>query len=99
LEPTFFTKFKIGTKINNMLHELKVDKKFFYDLEQGRKTFEIRFNDRDFKVGDRLSLREWDSEKKEYTKNFMSPLSRRITYILEGGQYGIEKGYVILQLK
>lgn len=82
-----------------MVHELKVDKQFFHDIEIGRKTFEVRLNDRNFKVGDGVSLKEWDSEKKEYTKNFMSPLSRRITFILQGGQYGIKKGYVVLQLK
>lgn len=42
-------------------HELKIDPQYFEAIADGRKTFEIRKNDRNYKVGDRLVLREYDS--------------------------------------
>ncbi|WP_444812245.1 DUF3850 domain-containing protein, partial [Streptococcus canis] len=39
---------------------------YFEAIMDGTKTFECRYNDRDFKVGDELLLREYDP-KKGYT--------------------------------
>ena len=44
-------------------HELKIHPTFFKDVVSGHKTFELRKNDRDYKLGDALLLREWDNEK------------------------------------
>lgn len=41
------------------VHELKLNTKYYDDVKKGLKTFEIRKNDRDFKVGDVLSLTRW----------------------------------------
>lgn len=49
------------------LHELKIWPEYFKPVMEGFKTFEVRFNDRKFKVGDYVTLKEWDKEKKEYT--------------------------------
>lgn len=40
------------------IHQLKCDYKYFESMLLGKKTFEIRKNDRDFQVGDRLCLME-----------------------------------------
>ena len=40
-------------------HDLKVWPEFYADLRSGRKLFELRRADRDFKVHDWLRLREW----------------------------------------
>jgi hypothetical protein len=41
-------------------HELKTWPEFFEQTRNGRKRFELRRHDRDFKVGDELLLKEWD---------------------------------------
>ena len=46
-----------------MIHELKILTEYFEAVASGRKRFEIRKNDRDYKVGDRLYLREWNGEE------------------------------------
>ncbi len=78
------------------IHELKTWRGYYSQVLYDFKTFEVRKNDRDFKEGDWLKLREWDNQLGEYTGQF---LYRRIGYILHGGQFGIEKGYVVMQLK
>lgn len=44
-------------------HELKILSKYFWDIVVEQKTFEIRKNDRDFQVGDRLILKEFKRGK------------------------------------
>ena len=41
-------------------HELKLDIRYFDDVKSGKKNFDIRNNDRDFKVGDILELKRFD---------------------------------------
>lgn len=41
------------------VHDLKVWPEFFEALVDGRKTFEIRKNDRGFRLGDKLRLQEF----------------------------------------
>ena len=76
-----------------MLHELKTWPKYFNDIKSGLKTFEIRKHDRPFKVGDILELKEFNPDTKEYTEN---SILKQITYILSGGNFGIDSDYVIL---
>lgn len=42
-----------------VIHELKCWPEFFEPLSKGAKTGEIRFNDRNFQVGDVIDFREW----------------------------------------
>lgn len=46
-----------------MIHALKTLPEYFEAVRKGDKTFELRENDRDFRVGDYLALNEWDGEK------------------------------------
>jgi len=78
-----------------LVHELKVLPQYFKPLVMGKKTFEIRKADRDFKVGDTLVLREWDGEK--YTGSYVR---KYITYILRNcPEYGLMDGYCILAFR
>lgn len=43
-----------------MIHQLKILPNYFEEVITGRKTFELRLNDRLFKEGDFLALNEWD---------------------------------------
>lgn len=42
-----------------MIHELKTWPRFFEAIKTGRKTFEVRKDDRGFMPGHTLKLREW----------------------------------------
>jgi len=48
-------------------HSLKTWSRYYKEVVGGRKKFEIRNNDRDFQVGDRVILREWLPRAKRYT--------------------------------
>lgn len=78
-----------------MTHELKILPKWFEDVKSGKKNFEIRRADRDFKVGDTLVLKEY--EKGRYTGR---EIERTIQYIYKGdGSYGLSEEFWILGLK
>lgn len=50
------------------LHDLKCWPQFFDAIETGRKRHDLRrAHDRDFRVGDRLRLREFDPQTQRYT--------------------------------
>ena len=48
-------------------HKLKTWPIPFWEVIAGSKTFEVRRNDRDFKVGDLLLLQEYEPALKKYT--------------------------------
>jgi hypothetical protein len=79
-----------------MLHNLKTWPEFYTAIEAGEKTFDIRKDDRGFKVGDFLLLFEYLSEEKTFTGRVQFV---EVTYVLKGGQWGIVDGYVILGIK
>ncbi len=74
-------------------HELKCWPVFYGLLRAGRKTFEIRKNDRDFRPLDKLVLREWDPKTGKYTES--DPVEATITYLTDFAQV---PGYVVLGL-
>lgn len=78
------------------IHELKTHPQYFRKTLIGCKPFEIRLNDRDFKIGDTVILKEWDEDCGEYTGR---ELSGRIRYILHDNFVGISKGYIAFTLE
>lgn len=75
-----------------IIHKLKLQQPFFDDVYFNEKNFEVRKDDRDFKIGDILKFVEYPSEKPKF-------FLRQIIYILRGGDFGIKRGYVVLGLK
>ena len=47
----------------NNIHRVKILPIFFKAIIQNRKPFEIRKNDRNYKIGDDVILHEWENEK------------------------------------
>lgn len=76
-------------------HDLKTWPEYFRRVFNGQKMFEVRKNDRDFQIGDFVNLREYDPKTETYTGR---EILFRIAYILHGGEFGIEKGYCVMQL-
>lgn len=75
-----------------MTHSLKILPEYYDAVHAGLKKFEVRFNDRDFHVGDFIILREWNNEK--YTGR---AIHCWITYILDDARF-CKPGYVILSI-
>lgn len=78
------------------IHNLKCWPESFKPIVSGKKTFDIRFNDRGFKVRDQLILEEYDPAKKAYTGR---RLKATISYILANTiDFGLSEGYACLSL-
>lgn len=78
------------------VHLLKITPVYFMEVYSGLKTFEVRVADRDYRVGDELILQEYIMENKKYTGRLFSVT---VTYILEGGQFGILPGHVVMSIE
>lgn len=61
-------------------HELKLWPRWFEDVSSGKKTFEVRVNDRNFRVGDAVVFREYDPVSANYTGR---RISARISYLID----------------
>ena len=77
------------------VHKLKTWPPYFAAIESGEKNFEVRRDDRGFQKGDYLELVFHDIDN-QWRKR--EPIHKRITWILTGGQFGIEPGYVVMGL-
>lgn len=78
-------------------HDLKIFEKYFQPVVDGNKRSEVRLNDRDYQIGDTITLREGvpDAAEEGYFKYSGREISAVITYIED---YGCQLGYVCLSL-
>jgi hypothetical protein len=74
-------------------HELKILPMHLQYIVDGLKTFELRRNDRCFKVGDRLKLRGWIDGR--YTGSYYAVT---VMSMLENFE-GLKDGYCILSIR
>jgi hypothetical protein len=80
-------------------HRLKTSAEFWDAIYLKIKPFEIRRDDRGFKVGDILVLEKYGDVAGDYVRDsggHIVTLRQRITYVLPGGQFGIEPGFSVL---
>lgn len=75
------------------VHTIKLAKMYYEDVKSGKKSFELRKNDRGYKQGDILRMLEY--AEGEWTGREMVV---EVTYLLED-YAGLEEGYCIMALK
>lgn len=82
-----------------MIHRLKAWPEFFEPLRTEEKTFEIRKNDRGYKVGDVLIISEFDPSKPDPEMAYTGrTVTRLVTYVTSFPD-GLRDGYVCLGLR
>lgn len=75
------------------VHTIKLAKMYYEDVKSGKKSFELRKNDREYKQGDILRMLEY--AEGEWTGREMVA---EVTYLLKD-YAGLEEGYCIMALK
>lgn len=76
------------------MHSIKVWPQYLKAIRDGKKTWEFRWNDRDYRVGDILELKEWDESSREYTGEVELVV---VTYLLEMDDW--IPGYVTMSIE
>jgi len=75
------------------IHDLKIAPEYLTKIFQGNKNWELRKNDRDFKEGDWICVRGYESGK------YLSELKFGIIKFILEDYKGLEDGYCILSVK
>lgn len=76
-----------------MEHELKVWIDYYADIRDGKKNFEVRYNDRDFQVGDILQLHEYNNLENYYTGYWVTKV---VEYILKDTTFGLKENWIVM---
>lgn len=88
-------------------HELKTWPAEFADVASGAKRVELRYNDRGYRVGDMLLLREYDphartvdpgAQQEAIGRYTGRSCARWVTHVVPGGQWGLSPDWVALSL-
>jgi len=79
------------------LHELKIHPEHFANVKAGRKTAELRLDDRDFRIGDVLLLKEWKTRAQEFSGR---EIRKPITHITRCRMWipGVEEDWCVLHM-
>jgi hypothetical protein len=89
--------------MESQTHILKTDPLVFEDVWQHKKTFELRKNDRNFRIGDTLILKEtYHTGEEMKNGKSLSYTGREIGcivfHILNGPIYGLAEGWCIMSI-
>jgi len=87
-----------------MKHTLKTDIYSFQAIYDGRKKHEIRFNDRDYRTGDDLALKETKHTGEEMKAGEPliftgASILAKVTHVLHGPIQGLMDGWVIMSIE
>jgi ParB family transcriptional regulator, chromosome partitioning protein len=81
----------------SMIHQLKIKQCYLFHILEGKKTFEVRKNDRDFQVGDIIKFLPLEDENYDvYTLHGKIP-DYQINYILSNFS-GLQQGHVCMAI-
>lgn len=78
-------------------HVLKTWPQYWAAVARGDKNFEVRKDDRAYQAGDTLILENYDPGSPTLIP-YPLQITKRVTFVLPGGQFGIEPGYVVMGL-
>jgi hypothetical protein len=88
------------------VHVLKTLPNYYDAIERGEKHFEVRRDDRGFQRGDELVLRKIELDSMGHPSIYCECVNGkyteqrvRVLWILTGGQFGIEPGYVVMSIE
>jgi len=79
-------------------HSIKIVSPHYEYIKEGRKNFEVRFDDRDYKMGDILILQEHNYVENGHLKPTGEFITRKIKHILRKFK-GLQQGYIVLGLE
>lgn len=79
------------------IHNIKILEEYARDVLAKRKTFEIRYNDRDYQVGDIIIFVVVDTNNK-LKKHSLNNAVWKITYILDDF-YGLRNDYIAMSIE
>jgi ParB family chromosome partitioning protein len=79
-----------------MIHRIKIYEPYAEAVAEGRKTFEVRINDRGYNCGDFVRFRVFeDGFERQYHP--LTDMTFRITYVHSG--LGLQEGYVVFGIE
>ena len=82
------------------VHKVKCWTSYFEAIVAGEKNFDVRRDDRGYQKGDLIKLEQYDPKHCRYVTDpddgIPYSIEKEIKYILTGGQFGIEPGFVVL---
>ncbi|WP_334729039.1 DUF3850 domain-containing protein [Nostoc sp.] len=81
--------------ITTTIHTLKTVEPYFTQVKDKKKTFEVRRDDRGYKVGDILKLLKYDARQQKFSGE---EVLAEVTHMLDNYP-ALEYGYVILSIK
>jgi len=76
-------------------HYLKTHPEFYQAVKKRKKKFEMRFNDRDYQVGEILILQEFDPISDSYTGSL--DITALVTYALTQKPF-VPDGYICMSI-